>query len=670
MPRRDFAGNAGPQGSGGRPNAMADAFTVRVLVRTASGAPMSGEDRRQLFLHRDRDMLPGFPLELHSDGDSSPLLVDLNGDNRNELVVATSDGVVHAPRPDGTELPGWPVQTARLALHLGERAYHAIDGVGSDHGAAVMGSLAAGDLFGDGRLEIVADDSQGNVYAWDEAGRIVFHTHANPRFSGAPLQPFHTVRRGVRDRTERGFLSSPVLASLDGHGLDVIVAGEDRHLYAWHANGRPVAGFPVLVADPDKVAAVDPQTGHVTFRHVDPSPGLAEDQGKIIDTPAVARLSASGRPVIIVGTNEEYGAGTGDEGDVNISPANSLLTSTLAKAGGLSFANGRVYAIRADGGVARAEPVPPRLAGQNRDHRRRVAARRGGGHQRIAGGRPAALPGRRASARRSASRRTPARPTSSTPMAARATARPPAAYNTLQTDFGVGPGRYDTPTYAAVGYPAFGTPRRPHDLVLRPGERAVPGARRGRARVPGRSGLRRRLESRRADAAVPPRLPGAGQRPPVPHRPGRRSRSRRTADRRCIEGTSSMDLEAFGARGTPVERGVAEADRRLDRRDPDAWFVRHARHRPRSAQGHRLDDPLRRAVGVPNERLGVLAELLAALPSRQRQLRRLHAGRRSARRADAGWTVHGRRVDVPRARWRPAVRDAAHGTSSSRRAER
>ena len=46
---------------------------------------MTGEDRRQLFLHRDQDMLPGWPKELKTDGASSPLLIDLAGDNRNQL---------------------------------------------------------------------------------------------------------------------------------------------------------------------------------------------------------------------------------------------------------------------------------------------------------------------------------------------------------------------------------------------------------------------------------------------------------------------------------------------------------------------------------------------------------------------------------------------------------
>ena len=39
----------------------------------------------------------------------------------------------------------------------------------------------------------------------------------------------------------------------------------DRHLYAWHHDGSPVDGFPVLLVDPTKVEAVDPTTHKVTF---------------------------------------------------------------------------------------------------------------------------------------------------------------------------------------------------------------------------------------------------------------------------------------------------------------------------------------------------------------------------------------------------------------------
>jgi hypothetical protein len=370
-----------PQSSNGRPNTLPYAFTVRVVVTVpaSGGKPaMTGEDRRQLFLHRDQDMLSGFPKELHTDGDSSPLLVDLDGENRNELIVATSDGVIHALRRNGTELPGWPVHTNPLPLHTGEAAYRS---VGTDHYEGVLGALAAGDLFHDGRTEIVADDLGGNVYAWDSQGKLVFEQHSNPDYSGAPLAPFHTVRDGVRDRTEEGFVASPVLAHLDGNPngpLDIIAAGEDRHVYAWTASptnihGAPVPGFPVLVADPDKLAAVDPVTDQLTFSttRAQANPGIDEDQGKIVDTPAVADIdgscvpparlpgslegaaheSSGCRPSIIVGTNEEYGVNTGDEGPINAGGVTAASLGVVGETGVLSFANGRLYAIKPTGGT-------------------------------------------------------------------------------------------------------------------------------------------------------------------------------------------------------------------------------------------------------------------------------------------------------------------------------
>ena len=51
-------------------------------------------------------------------------------------------------------------------------------------------------------------------------------------------------------------LPSGTEAELDpaaGRVLDIIAAGEDRHVYAWHPSGEAVKGFPVLVEDPSKV---------------------------------------------------------------------------------------------------------------------------------------------------------------------------------------------------------------------------------------------------------------------------------------------------------------------------------------------------------------------------------------------------------------------------------
>jgi hypothetical protein len=462
------------QTSNGRPNTRPYAFTVRVVVstpKTATRPAMTGEDRRQLFLHRDQDMLGDWPKELQTDGASSPLLIDLAGENRNQLIVATSDGLVHAFRSDGSELPGWPVHTEPLPLHTAEPAYRQL---GTDHYCAVLGALAGGDLFGDGRIEIVADDNCGNVYAWDSSGRLVFHQHSNPDFSGAPLAPFHTVRQGPRDRTEIGFLSSPVLAHLDGNPggrLDIVAAGEDRHLYAWRPSpsdiaGSAVPGFPVLVADPDKITAVDPTTNHLTFSTTTAAanPGIDEDQGKLIDTPAIADIDGS-KPSIIVGSNEEYLANTGDEGAINAGNLTSSSLGALGATGLLSFANGRVYAIKPTGGamscaggkcssdafqpgwpakigIIDAGLLPDVGEGVNGSPVVAPLDCPSGGTGLKIGVTPDAGPAYILNPNGSSCYGTD--PSSG-------------KYNTLETDAKAGVGQYDHPTFAAVGYPAFGS---------------------------------------------------------------------------------------------------------------------------------------------------------------------------------------------------------------------
>jgi hypothetical protein len=303
----------------------------------------------------------------------------------------------------------------------------------------------------------------------------VFHQHSNPAFSGAPLEAFHTVREGPRDRTETGFLASPVLAHLDGNPngpLDVIAAGEDRHLYAWQPSpsnlaGSAVPGFPVLVADPDKLTAVDPVTNHLTFSttHASANPGIDEDQGKIIDTPAVADIDGSGRPSIIVGTNEEYLVNTGDEGGMNAGNLTSTSLGLLGQTGLLKFANGRVYAIKAAGGtmtcaggachstafesgwpakigIIDAGLLPDVGEGINGSPVVASLTCPSGGSGPKVGVAPDAGPAYILNPDSSSCYGTD--PTSG-------------HYNTLETDAKAGIGQYDHPTFAAVGYPAFGS---------------------------------------------------------------------------------------------------------------------------------------------------------------------------------------------------------------------
>jgi hypothetical protein len=361
----------------GRPNAAPHSFTVQVLVHTQNGVPMTGEDRRAAYLHRDQWMLNGFPRKVTQggpatgDGESSPAFADLDGDNRNELIYGSSDGYVHALERDGTEVPGWPVKgdvPGIVSAHTGAHAYTSGEVPSDNLGGAILGSVAVGDTNGDGVPEVYASDMEGKVYGWNPEGQRIFTEESNPAYSGKPLQPFENVRYSPGQaefrRTQHGFIASPVLADLDGDGSqELIAAGMDRHVYAWHTadsdpaqpNGASqVSGFPVLVVDPSKVQSIDPQTHAVTFR----ADADSFQQGAIIDTPAVSNIAGDSRPEIVIGTNEEY-----DE-PLNAGNFTTASFSGLGLIGSFSDAlqvtspgNSRLYALKPDGD-ADSDPNP------------------------------------------------------------------------------------------------------------------------------------------------------------------------------------------------------------------------------------------------------------------------------------------------------------------------
>jgi hypothetical protein len=352
------SGTSGIQTSNGRPDTAPYGFTVKVVAtKMQAGVPITGQDQHAAFLHRDQNLLANFPLSIRpggqitssgpgpstqptSDGESSPVFYDLNGDNRNEMIFGTADGFVHALEPNGSELPGWPVRTDRPSfVHTGSRAFTSSE-ISSNVGGAILGSVAIGDTNRDGVPEVYAADLEGQVYGWAPSGNRVFNRQSNPDFGGAPLAPFVNSRHGEFNRTQHGFFASPVLADIDGDGhQEIIAAGMDRHLYAWNGNGSTVSGYPELVVDPSKVASIDPTTQQVTFT----AGADSAQQGGIIDTPALADINGDGKPEVIVGTNEEY------NGDINASGVTNASLGALGQTGLLSFGNARIYALKASG---------------------------------------------------------------------------------------------------------------------------------------------------------------------------------------------------------------------------------------------------------------------------------------------------------------------------------
>ena len=285
-------GTGTPTTSDGLPDP--DRFTIRLRVVVTDAEGRVGTQHRHVMVHSDpTSAAVRTPVGL---GTSSPVFFDLDGNGADELVVAGDDGRVHALRSEGSELPGWPNTSGTPNWWPTWSATASADRIGAPGSAVLVGAPAIADLDGDGTAEVVVTDADGGVRVIDAEGDTRATMSTNPAFS-------RQEATDPRNRLKPGFYGSAAVADLDADGdLEIVAAAGDRHVYAWHHDGEPADGFPVLLVDPQQTAAVDPTSHRVSFRNR----GASRIGGELIATPTLADLSGDGRPEIIVGAQEEY----------------------------------------------------------------------------------------------------------------------------------------------------------------------------------------------------------------------------------------------------------------------------------------------------------------------------------------------------------------------------
>ncbi len=156
----------------------------------------------------DGDTLAGFPLAVTGAINSSPAIWDVDLDGAPEILFGTSQGRLYAVNGDGTIVPGYPVLLA--------------------------GDLRAGPAVGDvdgtnPGFECVIGSSTGQVWVLDRAG---------------------IVRPGWPQAARAGLYAIPALHDFDADGSSEIVVGAyDSTLYVWHGDGAPRAGWPQAMPD-------------------------------------------------------------------------------------------------------------------------------------------------------------------------------------------------------------------------------------------------------------------------------------------------------------------------------------------------------------------------------------------------------------------------------------
>jgi hypothetical protein len=321
-----------PQGSL-QPDA-AEQYTLTLRLRVKDSNGLLAEDRRSIGVRHDPQLL-GKPRRIGAELSGAPTYADLEGRHELDLVFSTYDGVVHALRPSGHEVRGFPVHSS-LLRSFDKAEPEAFAAPAYVHNRFFrdqrdpLAGVAVGDLLGNGSLDVVASGMNGRIYAWNPRGRALrgfpkmMDTPSDQHAVPTPRSPTPHSRD-----PQRGAWAQPVLAPLEGgRRLDAILPGWDGKVYAWRPDGHRVPGWPVEIKLPQADFARD---------GVDPSVFIHDP--KLMYSVAVGDVLKKGRPQVFVSSFDCSGKSVGT----------ATTATNLAGGGGATTAKAWLYGVWADG---------------------------------------------------------------------------------------------------------------------------------------------------------------------------------------------------------------------------------------------------------------------------------------------------------------------------------
>ena len=266
-------------------------------------------DGNLFIMNGDGKLLPNFPKKFANGYIATPSAFDIDQDSKPEICFGTQDKRFYCIKSDGMPLKGFPVKTESPVTTSGSFAY-----------------------FGpNNELSIAFGCEDGSIYVVNSKGRVLpnfpFKTHY--QISGMPVfadinddgknelivasQDYSIYAINEKGKLLPGFPvetgyrihSSPAIADIDMDGyLDIIVTSTDGKLYVIDYNGKPKSGFPF---DTQSRIFSSPVVGDVNcdglpeivFAAVDGRVYVVNNKGKLVeDFPYVIGGDIKSSPII------------------------------------------------------------------------------------------------------------------------------------------------------------------------------------------------------------------------------------------------------------------------------------------------------------------------------------------------------------------------------------